>query len=60
MPVCAGVSRDYKAGKMVPTNVSVHVTNSNNNNNNSVALVRNRTIPTERLPFLREVSANFG
>ena len=29
------------------------------NNNNSVALVRERTIPTERLPPVGEVSANF-
>jgi hypothetical protein len=27
---------------------------------NSVALVRKRTIPTERPPFVGEVSANFG
>jgi hypothetical protein len=30
-----------------------------NNNNNSVALVRDRTIPTERPPLVGEVSANF-
>jgi len=30
-----------------------------NNNNNSVALVRERTIPTERPPPVGEVSANF-
>jgi hypothetical protein len=34
-------------------------TNYNNNNNNSVALVRERTIPTERPPLVVEVSANF-
>jgi hypothetical protein len=33
--------------------------NNNNNNNNSVALVRERTIPTERPLFAGEVSANF-
>jgi hypothetical protein len=33
--------------------------NNNNNNNNSVALVRERTIPTERPPLVGEVSANF-
>jgi hypothetical protein len=33
--------------------------NKNNNNNNSVALVCERTIPTERLPLVGEVSANF-
>jgi hypothetical protein len=33
--------------------------NNNNNNNNSVALVRERTIPTERQPLVGEVSANF-
>jgi hypothetical protein len=33
--------------------------NNNNNNNNSVDLVRERTIPTERLPLVGEVSANF-
>jgi hypothetical protein len=33
--------------------------NNNNNNNNSVALVRKRTIPTERQPLFSEVSANF-
>jgi hypothetical protein len=27
---------------------------------NSVALVRKRTIPTERLPLVGEVSANFS
>jgi hypothetical protein len=32
--------------------------NNNNNSNNSVALVRGRTIPTERLPLFGEVSAN--
>jgi hypothetical protein len=30
-----------------------------NNNNNSVALVRERSIPTEQLPLVSEVSANF-
>jgi hypothetical protein len=29
------------------------------NNNSSVALVRERTIPTERQPLVDEVSANF-
>jgi hypothetical protein len=33
--------------------------NDNNNNNNSVALVRERTIPTERPPLVGEVSANY-
>jgi hypothetical protein len=33
--------------------------NNVNNNNNTVALVRERTIPTERLPLADEVSANF-
>jgi hypothetical protein len=33
--------------------------NKNNNNNNSVALVRERTIPTERQPFVGEVSSKF-
>jgi hypothetical protein len=33
--------------------------NNNNNNNNFVALVRERTIPTERPLLLGEVSANF-
>jgi hypothetical protein len=28
-------------------------------NNNSVALVREQTIPTERLPLVGEISANF-
>jgi hypothetical protein len=32
---------------------------NNNNNNNSVALVLERTIPTERPPLVGEVSANF-
>jgi hypothetical protein len=32
---------------------------NNYNNNNSVALVRERTIPTERPPFVGEVGANF-
>jgi hypothetical protein len=31
----------------------------NNNNNNSVALARDRTVPTERQPLVGEVSANF-
>jgi hypothetical protein len=30
-----------------------------NNNNNSVALLRERTIPTDRLPLVGEVSASF-
>jgi hypothetical protein len=34
-------------------------TTNNNNNNKSVALVRERTIPTERPPLVGEVSANF-
>jgi hypothetical protein len=34
--------------------------NNNNNNNNSVALVRERTVPTERPQFDGEVSANFS
>jgi hypothetical protein len=33
---------------------------NNNNNDNSVALVRERTVPTERPPFVGEVSASFG
>jgi hypothetical protein len=33
--------------------------NNNNNNNNSVALVSERTIPTERQPLVGQVSANF-
>jgi hypothetical protein len=33
--------------------------NNNNNNNSSVDLVRVRTIPTERTPFVGEVSVNF-
>jgi hypothetical protein len=33
--------------------------NNNNNNNSSVALVRKRTIPTERPPLVGEVSTNF-
>jgi hypothetical protein len=33
--------------------------NNNNNNNNSVALVRERTIPTERPPLVGEVGGNF-
>jgi hypothetical protein len=32
---------------------------SNNNNNNYAALVRERTIPTERRPLVGEVIANF-
>jgi hypothetical protein len=32
---------------------------NNNNNNNSMALVRERTMPTERPPLVGEVSANF-
>jgi hypothetical protein len=31
-----------------------------NNNNNSMALVRERTIPTERPPHVGEISANFA
>jgi hypothetical protein len=34
-------------------------TTNNNNNNNSVALVRERTIVTERPSLVGEVSANF-
>jgi hypothetical protein len=36
------------------------VTDYNKNKTNSVALVRKRTIPTERPPLVREVSANFS
>jgi hypothetical protein len=40
-----------------------HNNNNNNNNNktklNSMALVRERTIPTDRPPPVGEVSANF-
>jgi hypothetical protein len=32
---------------------------NNNNDNNPVVLVRERTIPTERLPLVGEVSVNF-
>jgi hypothetical protein len=35
-----------------------NINNNNNNNNNSVALVLERTIPTERQPLVGEVSAN--
>jgi hypothetical protein len=35
------------------------MTDNNNNDNNSVALVRDRIIPTERRPLVGEVSANF-
>jgi hypothetical protein len=34
--------------------------NNNNNNNNSVALVRERTLPTERPQLVGDVSANFA
>ena len=40
-------------------NTEVDDISSHDNNNNSVALVRTRTIPTERLPPVGEVSANF-
>jgi hypothetical protein len=33
--------------------------NNDNNNNNSVALVRQRAIPTERPPLVGQVSDNF-
>jgi hypothetical protein len=44
--------------------IKITYNNNNNNNNNnyyyySVDLVRERTIPTERPPFVAEVSANF-
>jgi hypothetical protein len=32
---------------------------NNNNNNNSVALVHERTIQTEQMPLVGEVSVNF-
>jgi hypothetical protein len=35
-------------------------TDSTNNKTNSGALVRQRTIPTERPPLVGEVSANFS
>jgi hypothetical protein len=44
---------------MLVSPVSCYLTLLNNNNNNSVALVRERTIPTERPPLLGEASANF-
>jgi hypothetical protein len=34
--------------------------NNNNNNNNSVALVRERTVPTERSLLVGVVNANFS
>jgi hypothetical protein len=37
----------------------IYNNNNNNNNNNSVALVGERTIPTERPPHVGKVSANF-
>jgi hypothetical protein len=36
------------------------MTNKTTNKTNSGALVRQRTIPTERPPLVGEVSANFG
>ena len=50
----------------LPPGINPFAVNNNNNNNNnnklklnSVALVRERTIPTERPPPVGEVSANF-
>jgi hypothetical protein len=48
-----------KKGKFVRNNNNNNNTTKNNKNNNSVALVRERTIPTERPQFVAEVSANF-
>jgi hypothetical protein len=42
-----------------PTAATTTTTTTNNKNNNSVALVRVRTILTERPPPVGEVSANF-
>jgi hypothetical protein len=39
--------------------IKIALYDSNNNNSNSVALVRDRTIPTERPQHVGEVSANF-
>jgi hypothetical protein len=41
------------------TRIDTTTTTNNNNNNNSVALVRERTIPTERPLLIGEGSANF-
>jgi hypothetical protein len=38
---------------------AISINNNNNNNNNSLALVRERTIPTKRPQLVSEVSANF-
>jgi hypothetical protein len=40
-------------------NVTLHLLNINNDNNNSVALVRERTISTERPLLVGEISAIF-
>jgi hypothetical protein len=41
------------------TTTTTTTKNNNNNNKNSVALVRERTVPTKRPLLVGEVSANF-
>jgi hypothetical protein len=48
------IARGLNCGVMTNNN------NNNNNNNNSMALVRERTVPTERPPLVGEVSTNFS
>jgi hypothetical protein len=38
----------------------IFISTTNNKQTNSVALVRKRTIPTERPPLVGEVNANFS
>jgi hypothetical protein len=44
---------------MTPTTNDKSYVNNNNNNNNSMALVQEQTIPTELLPLVADVNANF-
>ena len=56
------IMRRRKDGICLPENqdtIQVHTHTTTTTKNNSVALVRERTIPTERPPPVGKVSANF-
>jgi hypothetical protein len=58
-PPAVGYIASYK-GSAAAAAAATTTTTTNNNNNISVPLVRERLIPTERLPLVGEVSANFS
>jgi hypothetical protein len=59
LPVGGGVRWRGFVNAVVDVQVPYNNNNNNSNNNNSLALVRERSIPTERPPLIGEVSSNF-